>query len=76
MPESNDYGEYGDESLLTDLPLWADDDARLRLSHVCSLHNIPVDVITQLVALQRERQHQERAAGIFARFEEILGRID
>jgi hypothetical protein len=75
MPEATDY-EYGDESLLTDLPLWADDDARLRLSDVCSLHKIPVDVITELVALQRERQHQERAAGIFARFEEILGRID
>ena len=41
-----------------------------------SVHNIPVDVVTELVALQRERQHQERAAGIFARFEEILGRID
>jgi hypothetical protein len=76
MPESSDYREYGDEGLLTDLPLWADDDARLRLDHVCSLHKIPVDVITELVALQRERQHQERAAGIFARFEEILGRVD
>lgn len=73
MPDSSDYS---DESLLTDLPLWADDAARLSLSHVCSLHNIPVDVVTELVALQRERQHQERAAGIFARFEEILGRID
>lgn len=73
MPDSS---ECGDESLLTDLPLWADDDARIRLDHVCSLHKIPVDVITELVALQRERQHQERAAGIFARFEEILGRID
>jgi hypothetical protein len=73
MPDSS---AYSDESLLTDLPLWADDDARIRLSHVCSQHKIPVDVITELVALQRERQHQERAAGIFARFEEILGRID
>jgi hypothetical protein len=73
MPEAN---EYSDESLLTDLPLWADGDARLRLDHVCNVHKIPVDVITELVALQRERQHQERAAGIFARFEEILGRID
>ena len=73
MPDSSDYS---DESLLTDLPLWADDAARLRHSEVCSVHNIPVDVVTELVALQRERQHQERAAGIFARFEEILGRID
>jgi hypothetical protein len=73
MPEPS---SYTDESLLTDLPLWADDDARARLSQVCEKYNVPVDVITELVALQRERQHQERAAGIFARFEEILGRID
>jgi hypothetical protein len=73
MPEAN---EYSDESLLTDLPLWADDEARIRLDHVCTTHKIPMDVITELVSLQRERQHQERAAGIFARFEEILGRID
>jgi hypothetical protein len=67
---------YADESLLTDLPLWADNDARIRLAAVCAKHNVPIDVITELVSLQRERQHQERAAGIFARFEEILGRID
>lgn len=67
---------YSDESLLTDLPLWADDAARVRLGSVCDKYSVPMDVITELVALQRERQHQERAAGIFARFEEILGRID
>lgn len=67
---------FSDESLLTDLPLWADDDARIRLATVCEEYNVPMDVITELVALQRGRQHQERAAGIFARFEEILGRID
>ena len=67
---------YADESLLTDLPLWADDDARIRLAAVCDKYNVPIDVITELASLQRERQHQERAAGIFARFEEILGRID
>jgi hypothetical protein len=37
---------------------------------------VPIEVITDLVALQRERQHQERAAGIFARFEEILGGME
>jgi hypothetical protein len=67
---------YTDEGLLTDLPLWADADARNCLASVCEAYSVPIDVITELVALQRERQHQERAAGIFARFEEILGRID
>ncbi|WP_217471845.1 DNA modification system-associated small protein, partial [Burkholderia contaminans] len=43
---------------------------------VCAKHKVPVHVITDLVALQRERQHQERAAGINARFEEILGGME
>jgi hypothetical protein len=73
MSESSNYS---DDNLLADLPLWGDPDARIRLAHVCDKLRVPVDVITELVALQRERQHQERAAGIFARFEEILGRMD
>lgn len=65
-----------DENYLSDLPLWTDDEARHILEDICTKLDIPVDVITELVSLQRERQHQERAAGIYPRFEEILGRID
>jgi len=68
--------ETEDTVSLTDLPLWADDDAYNILMKVCLQHAVPIDVVTELVALQRERQHQERAAGIYARFEEILGRFD
>ena len=67
--------EY-DDSLVSDLPLWADGDAHIRLANVCAKHNVPIDVIAELVSLQRERQHQERAAGVYARIEEILGRMD
>ena len=66
------YEEIG----VADLPLWADAEANEVLQGVCLKHGVPVHVITDLVALQRERQHQERAAGINARFEEILGGID
>lgn len=65
-----------EEQNIADLPLWSDTDANIRLSVVCDKHKVPMDVLTDLVALQRERQHQERAHGIFARFEEILGRMD
>lgn len=65
-----------DDSYLSDLPLWADETARSILERVCKEYNVPLDVITELVTLQRERQHQERALGIYARIEEILGRID
>lgn len=62
-----------DENYLNDLPLWAEPDAQKVLAEVCAKHNIPVEVITELVMVQRERQHQERAHGINLRFEEILG---
>lgn len=65
-----------EEASISDLPLWADEDANARLLAVCEKHKVPMDVLTELVALQRERQHQERAHGIFMRFEEILGRMD
>jgi hypothetical protein len=68
--------ETEDTVSLTDLPLWADDAAHNILMKVCIEHSVPIDVITELVALQRERQHQERAHGIYPRFEEILGRFD
>lgn len=67
---------YLDETYLNDLPLWADDDARIVLEKVCAKHNVPVEVITELVMVQRDRQHQERAHGINMRFEEILGVIE
>lgn len=65
-----------DDNYLSDLPLWADEEARVVFERVCEEYNVPLDVITELVTLQRERQHQERAAGSYARIEEILGRID
>ena len=65
-----------DEQFLSDLPLWGDDDAQQILLSVCAKHNVPVDAITQLVAIQRERQYQERAHGINQAFEEVLGLLD
>lgn len=61
---------------LRDLPLWSDPEARDVLESVCKKYGIPFDVVSELVGVQRERQHQERAHGINARFEEILGRIE
>ncbi len=40
--------EYADESLLTDLPLWADADARTRLASVCEAYSVPVDNLRPL----------------------------
>jgi hypothetical protein len=71
MADAND-----ELTALGDLPIWNDEEARQILEQICLKHNVPVDVITELVVLQRERQHQERAAGVYARIEEIIGRMD
>ncbi len=65
-----------EEAQLSDLPLWEDEEAAKVLDDVAKENNVPVDVIAELVGLQRARQHQERAAGIYQRIEEILGRMD
>lgn len=65
-----------DDAYLSDLPLWSDLDAQKVMSEVCEKHGVPIDVLTELVIVQRERQHQERARNINLRFEEILGRIE
>lgn len=65
-----------DSSYLSDLPLWADEDAKEVLIALCEKNSVAVEVITELVTVQRERQHQERAHGINKRFEEILGLIE
>ena len=76
MPDIQEDNALEEQRSLADLPLWTDADAHTKLQQVCGRHNVPIDVLTELVTLQRERQHQERARGIFMRFEEILGRMD
>lgn len=76
MPDIQEENGLEEQKSLADLPLWSDAEAHSKLQQVCERHNVPIDVLSELVALQRERQHQERARGIFMRFEEILGRMD
>lgn len=61
---------------LQDLPLWNEETANNILQTICAKHGVPLEVLTELVQVQRERQHQERAHGIYDRFDEILGRMD
>ncbi len=68
--------EMIEEAQLSDLPLWADQEAAKVLDNIAKANSVPVDVVAELVGLQRARQHQERAAGIYQRIEEILGRMD
>jgi len=68
--------DVNDNAYLSDLPLWGDEEAQKILDSICKKYNVPAEVIAELVTLQRERQHQERAHGIMGRFDEILGVLE
>jgi hypothetical protein len=61
---------------LGDLPLWSDPEAKELLLKLCEKHEVPLQVITDLVAIQRERQDQERAHGVYDAISEALGGMD
>jgi len=64
------------EAYLGDLPLWSDDEAREILKNLCEEHSVPLDVFEELIQIQRERQHQDRASGVYDAITEALSRID
>jgi hypothetical protein len=61
---------------LGDLPLWSDNEAREVMEKLCEMHNVPVDVLTELVKIQRQSQDKSKALGIYDAFSEVLSRID
>lgn len=64
------------EQYLKDLPLWSDPDARKILAELCGKHGVSVGVLEDLVAIQRERQSQERADGVYQAITETLDQMD
>ena len=64
------------ETYLGDLPLWADEEAKEILKELCNEYGVPLDVFEELVMIQRERQDQERASGVYDAISEVLSRID
>lgn len=61
---------------LGDLPLWSDPDAKELLLKLCEKHQVPLHVFEELVVIQRERQDQERAHGVYDAITEALGAMD
>ncbi|MCW5259683.1 hypothetical protein D5045_05205 [Verminephrobacter eiseniae] len=64
------------EVFLGDLPLWSDPSARKALELLCKKHGVPMDVLKELVGIQRERSGEERARNVYPRIEETLSRMD
>lgn len=65
-----------EEVYLGDLPLWSDKAARDVMEKSCQKHNVPVDVFTELVAIQRCNQDKSKAFGIYDAISETLSRMD
>ena len=61
---------------LGDLPLWSDPGVRAVLEQLCVKHGVPMDVLEDLVGIQRERSGEERARNVYPRIEETLSRMD
>lgn len=61
---------------VSDLPLWSDLNARAVLEDLCMKHNVSMDVLEELVGIQRERSGEERARNVYPRIEEVLSRMD
>lgn len=64
------------EIFLGDLPLWSDPNARAILEELCVKHGVSMDVLEQLVGIQRERSGEERARNVYPRIEEVLSGMD
>ena len=64
------------EVYLGDLPLWSDPEAKKLLLELCEKHQVPLQVFEDLVVIQRERQDQERAHGVYDAISEVLGQME
>lgn len=59
-----------------DLPLWRDNDAYSVLEELCDTHQVPIDVLKELVTIEKQHQHRERARGIYEEFDSAFEQMD
>lgn len=64
------------ERHVQDLPLWKDVEASALLEELCEKHQVPADILRELVAIQRMNQHKTRARGVYDDLEEVFNRMD
>lgn len=58
------------------LPLWQDAKAHQVLEELSSKHQVPIDVLKELVAVEKQHQHRERARGIYDDFDNAFEKMD
>lgn len=60
---------------LGDLPLWSNPNACCVLEELCIKHGVPMDVLEELVGIQRERSGGERAHNVYPRLKAVQSRM-
>jgi predicted metallopeptidase len=61
---------------LEDLPLWRDGEANETMRRLCDKHQVPEDVLRELVKIEREFVGSSRAHGVNARITEALDNME
>lgn len=61
---------------IDDLPLWQDKKAHQVLEELSNKHQVPTDVLKELVAIEKQHQHRERARGIYDDFDNTFEQMD
>lgn len=59
-----------------ELPLWRDDNAYRVLEKLCAIHQVPIEVLKELVTIERQHQHREKARGIYDEFDSAFEQMD
>ena len=59
-----------------ELPLWRDDKAYRVLEELCATHQVPIEVLKELVTIERQHQHREKARGIYDEFDSAFEQMD
>jgi hypothetical protein len=60
---------------LHNLPLWADEEAHQLLESLCHEYQIPIDILQDLVVLERQRQKEGKRRNITHEISQILERL-
>lgn len=62
--------------IFNDLPLWQDKKVNELLEELCNKHCVSLDVLKELVDIERQNQHKNIAYGIYDDFDNALNKMD
>lgn len=61
---------------IDDLPLWQNAQAHAVLEELSHKYQVSIDVLKELVLIEKQHQHRERARGIYDDFDNAFDKMD